>query len=252
MLSRALLVLCLSLPTIGCGMVTDFSGLTGPETADEAPADPASDPALGTPPSGPQIEGTGGSPRNSRASASNDAIAVAGGGTNAGVPAPSSGCMSAGPFIPSTAANATSWSGPWFGVGQSVADNATFHAALILQNASDELLLTNFHASIPPKAKIVGLRFNMTKSAQAGDSTDRLVSLSLKEKLVGASRAMTSTWPTERRTVEYGSPTDTWGTTLTGAEVSDPSFGIGIMLNAGFLTNTAEVSAVTMTVDYCD
>jgi hypothetical protein len=249
MLRRALLVLCFSIPSIGCGIATDFSGLTGPAATDGDPSEQSADTASGDPSSDPSSGESGSSGRASRAS--NGATEVTGGGKANEAPKASLTCETAGPFVPSTAANATHQAGPWFGVGQSVAADATFHAELILQNASDELLLTNFHASLPPQAKVVGIRVLVIKSAQAGDSTDKIVSLSSKGALVGASRAMHSPWPTAGRPFSYGSPTDTWGTTLTAADVNDPSFGVALILNAGLRTNTAQVSTVTMTIDYC-
>jgi hypothetical protein len=135
-------------------------------------------------------------------------------------------------------------------VAPSIKPGATFSADLFGFDVTDELLLSNFGASIPPAAKIVGVTVTLTKYAD-DDANDRVVALSLKGAIAGSSLATTAAWPTSSKAFEYGGATDTWSAALTGADVSDPTFGVAISLNAGAFTDKAEVRDVSIKVTYC-
>ena len=54
--------------------------------------------------------------------------------------------------------------------------------------------------------------------------------------------------------VDYGGPTDTWGTTWTPQEVNDPGFGAALRTRYGDFSgnNDAGVDSMRITVRYCD
>jgi hypothetical protein len=123
------------------------------------------------------------------------------------------------------------------------------------------LRASNFGFSIPADATIVGIEGDIERrrsggtTGQARDYSVRLVDDT--GTLVGSDKAYTANnWPTTEGFVCdiacYGGPTDTWGTTLTPAQINDPDFGYAIQVNgaAAGADRIAEVDNMELWIYY--
>ena len=70
---------------------------------------------------------------------------------------------------------------------------------------------------------------------------------------VGSNKASATAWGTSLGTVNYGSSSDLWGTTWTGADVSASTFGLRFAAkNVGAASATASLDYISITVTYND
>jgi len=70
---------------------------------------------------------------------------------------------------------------------------------------------------------------------------------------VGSNKASATAWGTSISTVNYGTSSDLWGTTWTGADVSASNFGLRFAAkNVGAASATASLDYVSITVTYND
>lgn len=87
-----------------------------------------------------------------------------------------------------------------------------------------------FGFSIPTDKIIVGISVEIEKSINIGSGKIRDLTVQLTKdgvNFIGNNLAKTtSNWPLSDTYVEYGSPTDLWGTTWTPNEINSSNFGI--------------------------
>ncbi len=70
---------------------------------------------------------------------------------------------------------------------------------------------------------------------------------------VGSNKASATAWGTSLSTINYGSSSDLWGTTWTGADVSASNFGLRFAAkNVGAASATASLDYISITVTYND
>lgn len=114
--------------------------------------------------------------------------------------------------------------------------------------------LTNFGFSIPSNATITGVVASITKynGYDNGGTYDYTVQLVVAGNVVGANRALSTAWPNyPGGGFNYGSSSDTWGNSLTPANVSASNFGFGVSVsNKGSTYTSASITAASMTVYY--
>lgn len=127
------------------------------------------------------------------------------------------------------ASNASAGSAGWIITG------APWEAPSIGPGADSEiLLLTGWDlADVPDAAIIAGIKVSATiQHTGAAVVTDKMVKLYSGGAFVGESKAGATPWPSGVEVREYGAADDDWGLSLTGADVKDANFGVGIQVQA--------------------
>jgi len=93
----------------------------------------------------------------------------------------------------------------------------------------DTLEITGFGMSIPAGSSILGIAFQVDRSATDDQASDESVRVLKTGQAVGVEHARSDTWPLGVfAPVVYGDANDTWGVSWTSADVNDPDFGIAI------------------------
>jgi hypothetical protein len=135
-------------------------------------------------------------------------------------------------------------------------DNAYTTASLAATEFSYRLKLDTYgFTTIPDSATVDGIEVAIEKSVGAGTGTvwDTEIYLLLDGVLQTTNKAASSDWPTSDTVSTYGSPTDPWGETWTGADIKAGT-GIGVAIAAyeiGELNSrVARIDLVTITVHY--
>ena len=104
---------------------------------------------------------------------------------------------------------------------------------------SDYLYALNLDLSsydIPDDAQIKGIEVSIYRNGRKIDSYfsyDSVVSLTLDDVLIGENKAKAEYWPYDTQgfvEAVYGSLSDTWGVTLTGADIKKSTFGIALSI----------------------
>ncbi len=93
------------------------------------------------------------------------------------------------------------------------------------------LRLSDWRFQVPSSAKVLGVRLHVQRSVAAcagGVVADATVRLVVGGALVGLEKADASPWPVSATYAAYGGPRDTWGLSLSAADVNSPSFGIAV------------------------
>jgi hypothetical protein len=116
---------------------------------------------------------------------------------------------------------------------------------------SHYLKVTGFNFSLPTDATVNGI---VVEIQRAGDAVPGVVDETIKlvkaGTITGNNKADTVTdWPVSEAFATYGTSSDTWGLTLTGADVNDATFGVAIQakLNVAAL-HVAKVDYVRITI----
>jgi hypothetical protein len=118
---------------------------------------------------------------------------------------------------------------------------------------SDTIVIGTFGLNVPAAAKVVGIEFKVAHRSGAGVARDADIKLWLRG-IPYADRGTSVPWDTTLEVVTYGGPTDSWGASLVGADVNDPTFALGVAAavpNAG-PADTAMLDGVTAKVFYCE
>lgn len=122
--------------------------------------------------------------------------------------------------------------------------------------SSDGLYCRNFGFAIPSGAVINGITATIERrSASANTHRDSLVVLAktASPPVVTASKASATFYPTTDTAMNYGGPSDLWGTTWTAAQINNGDFGVGLVVTNASGSNSnrrAYVDYVQVTVDY--
>jgi hypothetical protein len=90
------------------------------------------------------------------------------------------------------------------------------------------------------------------KSAGLGNVFDNVLRLVKAGSLAGNDKASGSIWPGSDTVANYGGAGDTWGLTLTGADVKASNFGVGFSVRATGGTATAAVDDLPVTIYWED
>jgi hypothetical protein len=121
---------------------------------------------------------------------------------------------------------------------------------------SDFLTASDFGFTIPTGATNIAIEVRITRKARGEDIRDNRLQLISGGGLVGVDQANTSNaWgPTNQNANYDGNGDPLWGTTITPAEINDPSFGIALVVAkyTGFisLSDFADVDMVRVTIFY--
>lgn len=151
------------------------------------------------------------------------------------------------------------WSSPTNAEGGG--DSVYAAATLASTQVSHYLKLECGGHGVPAGATIDGVVATFRKRADAPGGmtptiTDYEVRLVLAGNVSGSSdnKATGDTWPDPVDVVDYGGPTDTWGLSLTVADVNDTGFGVAISAQAsgGMMPTDAEVDCVEVDVYYTE
>lgn len=118
---------------------------------------------------------------------------------------------------------------------------------------SRELLATNFGFTIPTSnTTVTGIRAEIQRNAfSANVIKDSIVTLVLSGSAIGNNLALAQRWGITSNYYVYGSSTNKWGTSVTPADVNDPTFGVSLKTaNTATNNQSAYVDHVRMTVYY--
>lgn len=145
-----------------------------------------------------------------------------------------------GYVFPGTAADDSSHGTKvWDNVGRLTADDASYADSFSASNViSHYARLTNFGLALPAGASITGIRVKIQRrDASTGTATveDDTVQIVQGGAPVGTNKAVAGAYPTSLTDALYGGSTDTWGLSLTGADVNSSSFGVvySVQLHGG-------------------
>lgn len=158
-----------------------------------------------------------------------------------------------GPNLAGTGANdAAVGTIAWATPGNITVEDASEAAASVTASATTNYLkATNFGFSIPATDTIDGITVEIKLRAQtASRITDVTVSLVVGGSVVGANKALASTWPTALTWTTYGGASDLWSLTPTYSDVNASNFGVVINCTNSSGTVGARVDAVRITITH--
>lgn len=111
---------------------------------------------------------------------------------------------------------------------------------------SKTLTATNFNFSIPLDATINGIKVTIGLKASEKDSLqDRSVRLIKNDSITGDNKAISTSWPTTKSAINYGSSDDLWGTDWTAEDINNINFGVALSV-----TNINTEHSRTTSIDY--
>jgi hypothetical protein len=136
-----------------------------------------------------------------------------------------------------------------------VSDNVYDVVSLPNLGFSDRLKLTGFGFTLPTNAIISGITVEVEKSVTGGlvirDKDVMIVKAGVTQ--TATNKAVTTAWPSTDAISMYGSNTDLWANTWTGADINNAGFGVAISaernINAG-APQSARIDFVRITVCY--
>ncbi len=141
-------------------------------------------------------------------------------------------------------------------------DGSVASAAILISlfgnTKTNYLKTTNFGFNIPTSATVCGVSVWIKKRATSTVSlaysvADEQVRLVVAGSVTGSNKANSDLWSGAATFSQYGDETDTWGVTLTPAQVNSSNFGVAIAANvSGALSAIpiAEIDYVMMQVSY--
>lgn len=181
---------------------------------------------------------------------------ISGTGTISSTTGQNGAALNSGTISPTTASNnTTSGTVAWSNLTNITADDGSMVSATMAASAlSNNLDITGFNfSSVPAGSQIVGISVTVNRNAGTASTVlDNTIQLLKSGTAVGDNKATTTTWPTTSggANATYGSATDAWGVTWTGADLSN----IGLRIQAKRNTTTGNVAAnidyVSITVYY--
>ncbi|MCC7232177.1 MAG: hypothetical protein IT242_04485 [Bacteroidia bacterium] len=125
---------------------------------------------------------------------------------------------------------------------------------------SNYIMAQNFNFSIPAEASVCGIKVDISHRAAGifigASVTDNSLMLVRSGNMEGIDHASPGAWPAWKTTASYGGSSDTWGTSLTPADINSSSFGVALStrLTTGLfsLVLTAHVDQIRVTVYFND
>jgi hypothetical protein len=140
-------------------------------------------------------------------------------------------------------------------INAKVSDNVYDLVSLPNLGFSDRLKLTGFGFTLPSNAIISGIKVEVEKSVTGGlvirDKDIMIVKAGVTQ--TATNKAVTTAWPSIDAISTYGSNTDLWANTWTGADINNAGFGVAISaernINSG-APQDARIDFVRITVCY--
>ena len=155
-----------------------------------------------------------------------------------------------GPNSPSTVVNDTAvgtiaWSNPG---NAAASDDNEAQAAIGGSDITNYLKATNFGFSIPTGDNIDGVKVEIERRGNGANRTkDNIVSLIIGGTVSGNNKASATFWPTTDAYASYGNLIDTWGLSLTPADVNGSNFGVVLSATA-VNNNFSQVDHIRITI----
>lgn len=117
------------------------------------------------------------------------------------------------------------------------------------------LKLTDFDfgdsGGVPADATINGITVTIKRRRQGtGSVVDSVVRLVVGDVMVGDNKAKASNWPTSAEEASYGGGADTWGLTVTAAQIRASDFGVALAVTQPASGASAEVDSGTIRVQF--
>lgn len=164
----------------------------------------------------------------------------------------------AGPSLPTAGANdASVGSTAWTNPGNITANDGTYAVAGVPNGGTSQLLVgTDFDFAIPDGATINGIEVAIERKSGVGTALhiDLAITLYQAGAVAGDNKADTGTqWLTSDAVATYGGAADTWGLSLSAADVNDAGFGVAVRCDKNINgVGNASVDYLTMTVHYTE
>jgi hypothetical protein len=134
---------------------------------------------------------------------------------------------------------------------------ASITLSILGSGKTNYLKATGFGFTIPPSATICGVSVSIKKRALGINLlnwiTDEAVRLVVGGAITGNNKEDPDKWTGTGAFSNYGGTTDTWGNTLTPADVNSSNFGVAIAAEYKGVLGvflTAEIDYITMQVSY--
>jgi hypothetical protein len=157
-----------------------------------------------------------------------------------------------GPNTPGTMTAGSTSGGIWANPNNAkVSDNSYTQVTNSNQFfGTDKLVFSNFGFAIDSGDTIDGVQFDVERSYVTAGQKDANVQLTLDASSgSGTNQASASSWPTTDTVATYGGPTDTWGLSLTPADVNASNFGVFFKaIGTTFSIGTARIDYGTLTI----
>lgn len=143
----------------------------------------------------------------------------------------------------------------WSNTGNASSSDGTYATAALFDNTSELLVAKNFSWNLGSEAIIEGVtvRIEKSSSVNAKCADDYVTLINADGTAEGNNKAEAGQWSDTDTTSTYGGTTDTWGLTLSGLDVDDPDFGVGIAANGtsdGTFGPTAQIDYMEMQLTY--
>lgn len=159
----------------------------------------------------------------------------------------------AGPNLPglgadNSAAGTLTWSNPTFIETAGPTDGSS-DAVASGTGDTHYLVGSNFGFAIPSAAPITGITVTVLRANFAGTVHDKTVQLAPSGTLAGSNKAVATNWTNGSYvTATYGSLSDTWSLSLTGADLNNSSFAV--FFQATSASGAPRVENIQITVTY--
>ena len=114
------------------------------------------------------------------------------------------------------------------------------------------LKATHFDFSLPAEAIVDGITVNVERKASDSNFFDNAIRI-VKGGVIGATDLSTGeAWPTNDATISYGSGSDLWGETWTGADINSENFGFALSATkvGGETNKKPSIDWINITVSY--
>lgn len=155
-------------------------------------------------------------------------------------------------LINDTTYGATAWSD--LNNASSSDDNYSWSSAITLGDTTQRLMVTDFSFTIPPTASICGVEVTFEHSATGTlhSVSDNAIRLIKGGVVLGDNKAKSAVWSSTDTEVAYGDSTDTWGITLSPADINASDFGVAIAVDLSGVSvlPTARIDQVNIKVNY--
>ncbi|MCB0430725.1 MAG: T9SS type A sorting domain-containing protein [Flavobacteriales bacterium] len=160
-----------------------------------------------------------------------------------------------GPLLPSLAEDdVSSGDQAWTDLTSVYSDDGSNTTVDLLPGeTSHYLVIRDLGFALPEGSIVNGISINVEKSKSAGFIKDQEVRLFIGGVPMGDDKASITGWTSSGSVETYGAEDDSWGLSLSAADVNDPTFGIGIRAvntGGGGPARAANVDFVDVTVGY--
>ena len=143
----------------------------------------------------------------------------------------------------------------WVNPANAGADDGTYVTLSVEDGHSSWLVARNFSWDIDAEALIDGIEVRVEKHQDldsTGGVSDLSVMINIDGSGYGDEKKIAGQWPGTDQTFDYGGTSDDWGIVLTGDDVNDSGFGVGLaaIVGDGEATGSALVDYIQMQLNY--